>query len=270
MPLHWSPVVDSLPDLATLAPQAGARVLAGLGLEEQANHFALTFARVSGAVMLIPGFGEPSVPARVRLLFALALSVAAMPAAAVVTHDALLPGIVAETLIGIAMGLLVRLFHAAVITAGSYIAASIGVAGAIFFDPAQGGETTAVTRLVGTAALLLLLALDLHHLFLRGLIGSYALPLASLGTDSWAEGAVAMMRHASVVALGMAAPFIAYGLLFNLALGLLSRLTPQIQLFFIAQPLNLLGGLGLLCVALGGALLLFARAFGDLAASTIA
>ncbi|QMW23695.1 flagellar biosynthetic protein FliR [Sandaracinobacteroides saxicola] len=241
-------------------------LLSQLGLEGQAALFALTFSRIAGFLTLMPAVGEEAVPMRVRMMIAIGLTLAALPHAVPVvqSYQYLALGVVMESAVGAGLGLLVRLVYTAAVIAGSYIASSIGIAGAIFFDPAAGGDTTAVTRIIVLAGLLMILVLDLHHVLISGLVASYRLNLGQLTMDL-PIAAAAMLGKSFEIALRMSAPFLAYGLLFNLALGLLSRLTPQLQIFFIAQPANLLLGLALLLMCLGVSLSFFARALGDAA-----
>jgi flagellar biosynthesis protein FliR len=252
-----------------------ALAIAGrFGLEIDATLFALVFARMAAVVMLLPGVGEDNVPVRVRLGFAIVVTLAVLPgvAATLATRAAgpLVPGIIVETAIGLGLGLLIRLVFFAIGMAGSIAATQIGLSGALFFDPSMGAQSTAVTRLVSLAAIVVLFALDIHHMPLRAAIASYHLhagtPVMLRDTMMAAIHSIGM---AFLLAIQLSVPFLAYGVLFNIVLGLVNRLAPQIQLFFIAQPLNLLMGLALLGLATGPMLLVFANRLPVLLAAVI-
>ena len=232
--------------------------------------FVLVLARTSGAMAALPGIGEEGVPPRVRVAMAIALAVFLSPLVA----DSLAPrlawplplSIITETAIGLVMGLLVRCAYATAVTVGAYIAAQIGLSGALFFDPSLGGQSTAVTRLISVGATMILLVAGFHHQLLTAFAASYTIFDVNLAIGDVASYAVALVAGGMRLAAELSAPFLIYGVVFNLALGLVNRLTPQIQLFFIAQPLNLLLGLALLAATAGPLLIVFANRIAPLLA----
>lgn len=237
-------------------------VASRFGLGADTALFVLTFARMAGFVMLMPGIGDEGVPPRIRLGLAAALAILVMPIAseglAARLDGSLAAGVAVETLIGLGLGLIMRVFYAAISIAGSYAATQIGLGGAVFFDPAS-GQSTSVTRLMQVAALVVLFSAGVHHLLLGALVTSYGIGVVpeDLARDA-AAAAVGAASAAFALGAQLAAPFLIYGVLFNVALGLVNRLAPQVQLFFIAQPLNIVLGLALLGVTIGPLLLIFA------------
>lgn len=218
----------------------------------------LIFVRVGAAVMLLPAFGEPYVPTRVRLLiaFMVALVVApviaptlpAMPEGAV----PLLTVILGETLIGIFIGTIARLFMTALITAGMVIAYMSTMANALTNDPSAAQQGSIAGTFLTVVALMVVVTLDLHHLMLLAVVDSYGLfaPGQAPPVGDLADMVTRVVSQTFLLAFQIAAPFIVVGLIFFLGLGLLGRLMPQMQVFFVAMPLQIGVGLVMLAITL--------------------
>lgn len=242
----------------------------GAALTEQALVTLLLFARVGTSVMLMPMIGDEAVPRQVRLLLALGLTISlsgllrwqVVPLTG--ANETQLAGLLlSETLTGLSLGLLARLFFQAVVMAGSLISLQTGLTTAIVFDPAMGGQVPLIGKLVGLAAAILCFALGLHQWWFAAIIRSYnSFPAGALiPTGDLASLAVTTVSQATALALSLAAPFLVFGILFNLVLGLATRMAPAIQVFFIAQPLLIAGGVALLAATIGAVLLTFADAY---------
>lgn len=224
----------------------------------------LVLARVGSAFVLLPGIGEPYVLARFKLLLALALSAVlvgplgpALPAmpAAPLALGALVAG---EVLIGLFIGASARIVFAALHVAGSAIAFQSGLAAAAIFDPNEATQGTIPGNFLSMTGLVLLFATDAHHLLLHALASSYAgLPAGStLPVGDMATLLTRLLGEAFALGIRIAAPLIGVGLLLTLALGVLNRLMPAFQVFFIALPLQLLVALGTIGLTFAGGLLL--------------
>ncbi len=225
-------------------------------LPQTAFLFLLIFARVGTLLMLVPALGEQMIPARSRLGFALAFTLVLYPLLA--PRLPVLPGDVAaaggllfhEIAVGLIFGGILRLLLLATQVAGAVIAYQSGLSAAMVADPSQGGVQGAI---IGTFLSLLSIALifatDLHHMTLAAIYDSYMVfsPTDLLMFDDAAQMAVKSVGAAFVIGVQMSAPFIVFGLVFNIGLGLLSRLMPQLQVFFIAMPAQI--GLGLVLLA---------------------
>ncbi len=233
-----------------------------------ATALLILFARVGAVLMMLPVFGDEAVPSRIRLLVALAtttglygiLSSRTLPLAG---DPVALPGIIiAELLVGLALGAIVKIMFAAAAMAGSIISLQVGLTSAVVFDPGQGGHAPILSKFVSVAAAVVCMALAVHHLWIGSIIQSYALfPVGGLPpAKDFAQLALDVTTRSMALGLSLAAPLIVYGIVFNVALGLASRLAPAIQIFFIAQPLNLLLGIGLFATVLGALLTAFATA----------
>ena len=234
--------------------------------------FALVLARCAGAVMLLPGWAETEVPAMIRAAVALALAVLVWPGVAAtlpaVGDDGatLLAMLARELLAGASLGFLARLVTLALPMAGQMLSVMIGLASVLQTDAAIGAQQTAIARLFGLVAPLLILGGGLHQLPLRALVGSYRLwPAGAMPTGAL-PAVIGGIADGFALALRLAAPFLLASVLMQVALGLLGRLVPQVQVFLVAVPGQVLGGMVLLA-ALGAAIL---RAWGDGAASVLA
>lgn len=226
---------------------------------------ALVFARVGSMIMLLPGFGEPAVPTRLRLTFALALAVALAPAladrvpevAASAWGMALQVG--SEALIGVMLGGAARLLVSALATAGQLFGLEIGIAFAQTSDPTQTQSGQLIAVFLGVFGLALIFATGLDHMFLRGVAGSYEViaPGAPMPVGDAAQIALEATASAFRTGFQIAMPVIAAGMIFRVGLGVLSRLIPQIQVFFVVLPLQIMGGLVVLGIGLSTGMLIW-------------
>ena len=237
------------------------------GFPTEATAFLILFARVGAVLMLLPVFSEEGVPPRVRLMIAFGLSAGMWPIIApkvadVAKLDAALPMIiVAEVMVGLAMGMIVKIMFSAATIAGSLVSLQVGLSSVLINDPSMGGMSTALSRFLAVGAAVVCMSIGVHHMWIASIVQSYgAFPVGGLPpAGDFARLAVQVITDATGLALSLAAPLIVYGILFNVALGLAARVAPAIQIFFIAQPLNLLLGLGLFAGVVGVVLSTFAK-----------
>ena len=219
--------------------------------------FVLTFARIGTLTMLLPGMGERAIPSRVRLGFAFLLTVLLLPLTRGLLPtsralDVVVVVLVGEIAVGLLLGLATRMIVAALSTAGFVASQSLGLGYAMTLDPTVGDQSAAVGNFLSLLGITLVFAADLHHLAIGAIRDSYAvLPPASLPDtgDALRLGIEAVGRGFSL-GVRIAAPFIAFGILFNLGLGILSRLMPQMQVFFVGVPLSILIGMLILVATL--------------------
>jgi flagellar biosynthetic protein FliR len=221
--------------------------------------FMLMFARIGTMVMLLPGLGELSVPARVRLTLALVLTMVLFPlhrGAFTVDLKAFGPVVTLlgqELFIGAVLGLTARLTISALQTAGTVIASQLGLGFVTTVDPTQGQQGVLVGNFLTILGITLIFATNLHHVVIAALHDSYALfrpgevPLTGDVAALMTKSTAAAFR----VGVQLAGPFLVFGLLFNLGLGVLSRLMPQMQVYFIGMPLLILLGFAALLMVIG-------------------
>ena len=218
----------------------------------------LVFVRIGAAVMLMPGIGDPYVAARARLLLALLIALLAAPTVAADlpalpdSTVSLVLLIVGEVIIGLFIGSIARFFMAALTTAGMIVAYSASLANALTNDPTAAQQGSVIGSFLTVVALLLIFSLDLHHLLLRATVGSYALfvPGEALPAGDFSEMISALFAKTFLLAFQISAPFVAVSIVFYLGVGLLARLMPQVQIFFVIVPLHVAIGLVVLFFSL--------------------
>jgi flagellar biosynthetic protein FliR len=222
--------------------------------------FMMVLCRVGAAVMLLPGLDEDGTPARLRVGLALALTVLLLPSAAPllpkapVSIPALLAMLCGELFAGGFLGWLARLIALALPAAGQVISLATGMSSVLQPDANFGAQTAGIGRLFGIAAPVLLLASGAYMMPLSALADSYAAWPAG-GAPPGGDVLETVVRAVSAhfaLALRLASPFMLMGLVWQMGLGLLSRLVPQLQIYFAALPGQVLGGLLLLALLSGG------------------
>lgn len=205
--------------------------------------FMLIFCRISAMVMAMPGIGEASIPPRVKLTISLLLSGLMVPVIGP-GLPGLPPGplqlaflLLSEIGFGIAFGMIGRMMISALHVAGTVIATQAGLAAAMFFDPNQGGQTAVLSGALVFMGIVLVFATDMHFMLIQAMFDSYSLfpPLQVPAFGDFAQAAGQLVASSFALGMKMAAPFIVYGIVFNVALGLLNRLMPSLQIFFIMQ-----------------------------------
>lgn len=234
--------------------------------------FLLVFARVGTMLMLMPGLAsEQNISARIRLTFALVLAAVLLPLHRNAFHintAALGPALVLlveEVLIGVMLGLTARLTIAALEVAGAVIAQQLGLGFVTAVDPTQGEQGVIIGNFLTMLGITLFFATDMHHLVIGALNDSYTLfePGELPSTGDAAALITRTFAGAFRIGIQLSAPFLAFGLLFNLGLGLLSRLMPQMQVFFVGLPLSIMLGFLFMVLVLGAMMGLFLDYAGD-------
>ncbi len=139
-----------------------------------------------------------------------------------------------------------------------------GLSNAQIFNPAIATQGSLPGFFLLNIATLLLLITDLHHLLIRALIDSYSLfpPGAPLPLADFADAISTVISHSFQLAVQLSSPFIVLGLLFYLVMGIMARLMPQLQIFFVALPIQVVMGLVVLSLVLSGAMLVFLEYYG--------
>lgn len=232
----------------------------------------LVFARVGAMVMLMPGIGDNAVPPRIRLSFALLMalllaplvyrSVGPMPA----TVGGLAGAVIHEILIGLMIGSVLKLFFTALSTAGEIVSMQTTLSFAQSTNPSMGQSSTAVSTFLSMLGLTLIMATDLHHLFIGAIVKSYDIfPFTrAVPVNDAATLAVRTVADSFSLGVQLAAPVIVFSLVFNLAVGLVGRVMPAFQIFFVASPLSVILGLSLLALSLGGIAMVWTDRYRDL------
>lgn len=210
----------------------------------------LVLARIASMLMLVPVFGERGVPQTVRLMLVMLLTVLVVPLVPTAPLLAIFSApwfaaMAQQVLIGVAMGLTLRLLLEAFALAGELIANSMGLGFAQLADPIRGVSTPIVGSFLVITASLVLVASGAHLTLLGALVDSFRdRPVAE--TTLNLAGLRLMLDWAGSIFAGgvqLAAPVLAAMLAVNLALGVLGRSAPTINLMAVGFPLTLVLGL---------------------------
>lgn len=210
--------------------------------------FFFPFVRVLAWLSFDPLLGNRSAPNSVRLALALVLTVAIAPILPPVERVALLSGdgvliLLQQIAVGAALGFTLRLMFTAVELAGNFLGLQMGLSFATLFDPINGAQTPVIAQFLVLTTALILFAFNGHHLVIGALARSFeAIPVsASLGADGFAmvaNWASAMFSTGLHIALPVTAALLAT----NLAIGMMTRAAPQLNIFAVGFPLTLGAG----------------------------
>lgn len=234
-------------------------------LLSQVFTFILIFCRIGSALMVLPAFSETYVSPRIRLITGFAMSALltpllqdAIPTVPSNVGDMMLL-IFAEILVGVFLGLLVRMLLSAMHVTGTIIAAQSSLALASIFDFGQGGQSVIVSNFLSITALTLFLVLNLHHIVLAGLVDSYQLFQVGLFPiiEDMNELIVRKATDAFMVGTQLAAPHLIASLIFYLLGGLLTRLMPNFQIFFVLLPAQIMISILLLIMILSSMMMFY-------------
>ncbi len=231
----------------------------------------IVFVRIGVIMSLLPGFSASYVSSRIRLLLALALALLLAP----VLADSIPPLpeeigpfvrlIVGEVLIGAFLGTIPRIAIAALQVAGTLTSYFSQLTSAVIQDPVADQQSAVLAGFFGTLGVVLLFVTDLHLVMLQGLAASYRVFPAGAGLPL-GDAAEALTRTvASSFALGLqiAIPPLIGCVVSNVALGLLGRLMPQLNVFFFGLPLQLTLQLFLVMVTLSGMAIIFLNYYAE-------
>ncbi|OHC83090.1 MAG: hypothetical protein A3G73_03715 [Rhodospirillales bacterium RIFCSPLOWO2_12_FULL_67_15] len=233
----------------------------------------LVFTRVGAALMWLPGVGTAAIPANVRLVIALLVSLAlAAPLAPILpampdSPSALALLLAGEALIGTLFGLVGRVLLAALQTAGTFIALFASIANAFVNDPVSGPiaeqQSSTVSGFLSLVGATLIVATDLHEVMLRALAGTYALfvPGEPLPAGDLADMFARQISASFLLGFQLSSPFLIAALIYNVGLGVLGRLMPALQVFFFGLPAQIALQLWLLTAVVSGMMLVFAERF---------
>ncbi len=227
--------------------------------------FMIVFMRFGTAIMIMPGIGDSFVPNNVRMLFALAFCFVMTPVIQpfvpnpIPAFDVLVPLLVVELITGLFIGTIARILMMAMDTAGMFISLATGVSNAQVFNPALATQGSIFGAFLMVGAVCLLFVTNLHHLLIHGLVESYQLfPIGGLpDSGSMAELVSRAVSASFLTGFQIAMPFIVISLVLYVGMGVLSRLMPQIQVFMIALPLQIILGLIVLAITLSSIMLFF-------------
>lgn len=207
--------------------------------------FLLVFTRVGTIIMLMPIIGENYIPILIRLGLALMVSIALAPIVGSglppepASFVALLTMLGGELVIGLFLGLFMRILISSLTTAGILISFIAGFSSALMFNPLLQSQGVLHSALMTLSGIAFIFALDLHHLFFLAIADSYILLPNISNSGDMAETIVEAVSASFAMGLKLTAPIIAVTLLFYAVLGISSRLMPQLHIFFIGLPIQI-------------------------------
>ena len=210
--------------------------------------------RILGMVAAAPIFGNTSFPmtAKVMLGVMLALIMAPVVPAMPATDPMSMAGlmiVVQQMLIGLAMGFSMRIVFAAVEMAGEIASATMGLGFASVFDPQTKGRSSAVSQFLALIGTMVFLSVNGHLILIEVLYESFVtLPISATPMSS--NLALELVRWASAIfsiGLHLSLPIVAALLITQVALGILTRAAPQLNIFGIGFPVSL--GVGLILIS---------------------
>ena len=227
-------------------------------LDSYSYSFLILFCRIGAALMFLPGFAATQVPSRIRMLTALSIcslllpvlgkNVPAQPPQTL--ELAVLIG--GEVTVGIFIGIITQATLSALDVCGNFASYVIGLTSALTFDPITQAQSQIIIGFLNMLALAVIFATDTHHLMLHAIVDSYnVLPAGQwISVDDATQTMVHTITASFSIAMRLAAPLVVFGLVFNAGLGLLGKMVPQIQVFFVAAPLQIILGMTLLLFSL--------------------
>lgn len=223
---------------------------------EQAQQFLMVLFRVSSFLFLVPLFGSPNLPATLKIGLAFALTLVFVPILPppkihlLAAGQTLVLALGRELLLGGAMALVVRLIFAGVELAGQFLGYQMGFSMVNLIDPQTSEQVSIIGQFQNFLALMIFLAIDGHHLLIRALMRSFELvaPLEVHLSNGLVSTLVSLSSHLFVLAVKISAPAMVALFLANLALGLMARMVPQMNVFMVNVPLTI--ALGLLVMGL--------------------
>ncbi len=236
--------------------------------------FILVFTRVGSAIMIMPGIGDSFVSSNVRLHFAVAMSIVVAPILTLylppipTSSVGFVALIVTEAVIGLFIGTIMRIMMSSLETAGVIISMQSGFANANIFNPVAGGQGSLIGAFLSMLGVVFIFVTNMHHFLIATIFESYKLFPTDFNlidnAGDLSDAIATTVNTAFVTGVKLSAPFMAMGLLMYLGFGVLGRLLPQIQVFFLALPVQILISLITLSLVFSTIVLFWIEEFGEI------
>lgn len=210
-------------------------------LVSQLSAFLFIFCRVGAALMVMPAFGDSHVSPRFRLLLAVGISVMLTPLLAekmpILPESRTVLGLflISEVLVGAFIGMVARTILSALHVAGTMIAYQSSLAVSSIFDPITGAQTAVISNFITITAMTVIFALNLHHYMLASVVESYNVFVAGSypAIEDMMKYHVRLLADSFTLGIMLSAPHIVFSLIFYLMGGLMARLMPNFQIFYV-------------------------------------
>ncbi len=231
--------------------------------------FMLIFTRLGTAMMIMPGIGDSFVPNNIRLMMVLSMSFVLTPVMMgfmpeqVPAFPVLFSLIIMEFVIGFFVGSMARIFMMALDVAGMLISTTSGLANAQVFNPTLATQGSITGAFLSVTGVVLLFATNLHHMLIYGLVESYHMfPVGAVpDSGSMAQLITRAISSSFLIGFQIAIPFIVVALMLYIGMGVLSRLMPQVQVFILALPVQIMLSLLTLSLVVSAAMLFWLTKF---------
>jgi len=231
----------------------------------------VVMTRIGTMFALTPGFGAGYVLPRYRLGIALAMSFLLLPSLQVymppapsspMTMFLILAG---EVVVGAFMASIGVFVISALQTAGTFMAYFASMANALIQDPISNQQSSVISGFLSTTALVAVFAADLHHVVLRAMVDSFSLfqPGMPIMFGDMTETLAVTLANAFTLGLKLSSPMLLVALVYYLALGILGRLMPTLQVFFFGLPIQVSLQLWLMMICFSGMMMVFLQTYGD-------
>lgn len=210
----------------------------------------MAFLRITTVFFFLPIFGDQVVPARLRIVLGLSITFFIYPIVSDKIHQqdmllqwsglTLLLSTIREVIFGFAIGYSAKLVIIAVSIASHIVGINMGFQVASMFSPGANDHESAFSVMQNWFAIILILTLNVHHIFLEGLFKSFIyVPIGGIGDHtSLAKVSINIIQEAFSLGLRLAAPLMAVQILINISLGLLNRILPSLNVFIISFPIS--------------------------------
>ncbi|MGD9637701.1 MAG: flagellar biosynthetic protein FliR [Alphaproteobacteria bacterium] len=231
----------------------------------------LVFTRLAGAFMVMPGFAASYVNARLRLLLTLTISLLVAPVLSPVLPDKPKEGfelfflIFEEATTGLFLGLVMVFLSTALDIACDKIGMSIGFRNATAFDPSTSNQSSLINAMLNLAAVCVIFSTGLHHLMITAVVDSYTLfvPGKPILFEDFSQFLVTSVNKSFIIGFKLSAPLIVFSLILYAGLGVMARLMPQLQIFFVSLPLQIYLGSALFMITIPAIIKTYIRYYED-------
>ena len=229
--------------------------------------FLVLVSRIGGIVAAFPMLGGRTVPHQIKIALVVMLGIALSPLIRLpqLSQDVfeMTAGLASELLIGLVIGLAVRLVFGALEIAGELLGVQMGFGAVQLLDPMTAQHSSVMSEYFRIVAMLVFLSLNAHMVVVAAIVSSYETipPFGARLSSALGEEVLQLSQHMFVVALQLSAPVLVVMILINILLAMLGRAVVQINVFVLSFPITILGGLLVLGLALPYTVSLFEREF---------
>jgi flagellar biosynthesis protein FliR len=229
--------------------------------------FLVLISRIGGIVAAFPMLGGRTVPHQIKIALVVMLGVALSPLIRLppLSQDAIemTAGLVSELLIGLVIGLAVRLVFGALEVAGDLLGVQMGFGAVQLLDPMTAQHSSVISEYFRIIAMLVFLSLNAHMAVVGAIVSSYDAipPFGARLSPAIGEEVLRLSQHMFEVALKLSAPVLVVMILINILLAMLGRAVAQINVFVLSFPITIAAGLLVLGLALPYTVSLFEQEF---------